>query len=199
MQLFWPLTLLSVAPQVVEPIEKLAGGDCDEISKLTPASGAPPPLVTVSGRVEVDWITVATKLRLDGLTANSGGAMPVPVRATVCVCSSSWMVSAAVSVPASVGSNCTLIVQLELAGRVAVQGSVTSNSAAPAPATETAMEVSATPPLLVSVTESFCEIGEICPTFVLGKLSEVAERGSVAGPEPAPEPPSRGVIQMPRP
>ena len=86
-----------------------------------------------------------------------------------------------------------------MAGRVAVQGSVTSNSAAPAPATETAMEVSATPPLLVSVTESFCEIGEICPTFVLGKLSEVAERVSVAGPEPAPEPPSRGVIQMPRP
>ncbi len=58
------------------------------------------------------------------------------------------------------------------------------------------MEVRGTPPLLVSVT--VCAV-ESCPESVLVKVSAVAERVSVAGPEPVPPAPSSGVIQMPRP
>jgi len=74
-----------------------------------------------------------------------------------------------------VGSNCTLIAQLEFAGRMAVQAFVCWN----APLTETAMEVSETPPLLVSVT--VCAV-ESCPVMVPGKVSALTDRASWAGP-----------------
>jgi hypothetical protein len=51
---------------------------------------------------------------------------------------------------------------------------------------EMLIEVSSTPPLLVSVTDWAAAMGETCPTMVLGKLSEVAESVSVAGASPAP-------------
>jgi hypothetical protein len=93
-QLFWPTTLLSVVPQVVAlqtvaPQEKLAA-ELPLIWKPEMLSRAPPVLVTVSvcGALAKP-ICCPAKVRLDGLTLKAGGAIPVPLRATVCVCNSS--------------------------------------------------------------------------------------------------------------
>jgi hypothetical protein len=115
--------MASVAPQVDAPKEKLLA-EIPMIWKPTLASGAPPVLLTVTVCAALAWPTACSvKLRIVGLTLNTGGARPVPLKATVCgwVRVTSEMLSVPVCVPVAVGSNCTLIAQLEPAARLAVQ------------------------------------------------------------------------------
>src|ERR1039458_1602999 len=79
------LPLARVAPQVVEPYEKLLA-ESPLIWKPTLASGAPPVLLAVTVCDELAWPTVcAEKIKLGGLTPNTGCARPVPLKATVWV------------------------------------------------------------------------------------------------------------------
>ena len=82
---------------MVEPVEKLPA-EIPVIWKPTLASGAPPVLLTVSVCGALAWFSgCAAKLRLDGLTPKAGGAMPTPLKATVC--GSVRVTSETVSVP----------------------------------------------------------------------------------------------------
>ena len=86
------------------------------------AIAAPPLLLTIrvcaALVVPTGW---AAKLRLAGLVANAGGSNPIPESETVCVRSKSLMVKTPVWVPASVGTNTTLIEQLDLPGNCVPQ------------------------------------------------------------------------------
>lgn len=116
--------LASVAPQVVVPVEKLEA-ETPVIWKPTLAIDAPPVLLTVSVCGELAAPTVCpVKVRLAGLTLMIAGLRPVPLSATVCVSSASLMVKVPVWAPAAVGTNRTLIAQLERAPKLAVQAFV---------------------------------------------------------------------------
>ena len=122
-QLFWPLTLLRIAPQVEASYEKLLA-EIPVIWNPTFSSGAPPVLLIVTVCAALGWPTVCpVNVRLAGLEPSTGGARPVPLRATVCGCVR--VMSAMVNVPGcgpvDVGANCTLMVQLEFAARLAPQ------------------------------------------------------------------------------
>jgi len=116
--------LASVVPQVVVPVEKFAA-DAPVTWKPTLAIDAPPVLLTVNVCAElVEPTACPVKVKLVGLTLSTAGFRPVPLRATVCVCNSSAMVSVPVWVPTAVGVYCTLIAQLEFAAKLAVQAFV---------------------------------------------------------------------------
>jgi hypothetical protein len=61
------------------------------------------------------------KVNAVGLTPITGALNPVPLRLTVCVLKMSEIVSVPLAGPAAVGTNSTLIAQLELAPKFAVQ------------------------------------------------------------------------------
>ncbi len=107
------LPLFSAVPQVVAPVEKLpAPGPL--IAKPTLAIADPPVLLTVSvsGALAAP-ACCGGKLKLAGLAVRTGARTPVPLRATVCVFNESATFSVPACVPAAVGTNTTLIEQLE--------------------------------------------------------------------------------------
>ena len=158
------------------------------MAKPIPLIVAPPVLVMVNPCWALVWPTGwLAKLRLAGLALKVGGVRPVPDKATVLGESAALLAIVIVPLctPAEVGSNCTLMVhEAPLADRFAVQLLVWIKGWVEG--MEMLIEVRFTPPLLVSVTDWAAAMGEICPTMVLGKLSEVAESVSVARASPVP-------------
>jgi hypothetical protein len=78
---------------------------------LKPDRDAPPVLltVTVCGALATPGCCVE-KFKLEGLALRTGGAMPVPASAAVCVLSASETVSVPARLPTCVGANTTLMV-----------------------------------------------------------------------------------------
>jgi len=140
--------LASVVPQVVAPVAKLLA-EMPVTEKLRLAIDEPPELVIVSVCGALATLTVCEANVSDaGLTVMAAACRPVPESATVCVCSTSVTVSVPVAEPLAVGKNVTLMEQLALAARFALQVDDSVNG----PETETPIDVSGIPPPLVSVT-----------------------------------------------
>jgi hypothetical protein len=103
------------------------------------------------------------------------GAVPVPVRLTVCglPAALSEMLTAAVRVPAAVGVNVTLIVQLPLAATELPQVFVSAKSPALVPVMLMLVMLKLALPVLLRVT--FCA-ALVTPTFSLAKVRPEGDR-----------------------
>jgi hypothetical protein len=169
----------SDAVQVVVPVAKLPTF-APVIWKPTLAAATAPVLAMVKV-----WAALATptfwlaKVRLVGFALNVAGCIPVPERVTVCVRSASETVSTPAWPPSCVGANTTLTVQAEFPANCVPQVFEVWNSAP----TETAIEVSASSPVLAKLTVN---ADDCCPTAVGGNASESGLRVSVGGEYPNP-------------
>ena len=117
-------------------------------------------------------ISRVAKVRVDGDTVTA--EIPVPLRLTVCglPAALSLIVTAAVLVPRAVGVNRTLIVQLELAARLAPHVVVREKSPLFAPVIVMLAIVKTALPVLVTVTDW---AALVVPTTRLPKEREVGE------------------------
>jgi hypothetical protein len=123
------------------------------------------------------------KVRLVGVAAATG-ALPVPVRVTVCGLppALSVMLTEAVRAPVAAGVNVTLIVQLPLAATELPQVLVTAKSPGSVPVVPTLVIVKLAFPVLVRVTDC---AALVVPRFWLVKVRVAGER-LTAGPLPVP-------------
>ena len=137
---------------------------------------------------------VLAKVRLEDERLTTGaGVTPVPLRATFCgeLAALSLMLTAAVSAPAPVGLNVTVILQLAPAATVLPQVLVWLNELALVPVIEMATplgfntKLKAALPVLLRV---IAWVAAVAPTVVLAKVSGEGERlatGAEAVPEAA--------------
>ena len=140
----------------------------------------PPLLVSVSVCAsELRPTPVAAKLSALGLSETPGGATPMPLSKTVCERNWSLMVSAPLRAPVAVGVKLTLNAQVECAASEVPQALTTLKS----PLMDALMSVSATSPVLVSVTCCAVLVVAICCCV---KVSAEGASVSVAGALPVP-------------